>query len=286
MKLLVFGRSGQVAQELAARAPHATCLGRSEADFADADACVSQIARHAPDVIINAAAWTAVDDAETAEELATQINGHTPGALARTAADRNIPFLHISTDYVFNGSGDQPWSEDDTPDPMSAYGRSKLEGERQVTSAGGRTVILRTAWVFSHHGSNFVKTMRRLGAERSELRVVDDQTGGPTAAGDIAETLLTIAAEQIKPGGATGIFHYAGQPSATWADFAEEIFRQSGMSTGVTRVPSKEYPTPARRPQNSRLDCSRLEQAYGIRPPDWRASLGKVISQLESIRAA
>ena len=284
MTALVFGRTGQVACELARLAPDAVFLGRDQADLTDPAACAAAIAASGADLVINAAAYTAVDAAESDEATATRVNGAAPGAMARACAARGIPFLQISTDYVFDGGGTTPWPETAPVAPLGAYGRSKLEGERQVLAAGGAQVILRTAWVFSAHGKNFVKTMLRVGATRDSLTVVDDQRGGPTPAADIAATLLTIGRAFAQGRGQSGIFHYAGAPAVSWADFAEAIFAASSLpqKPAVLRIPTSAYPTPATRPANSVLDCARIRAAYGIHEPDWRPGLAAVIKELES----
>jgi dTDP-4-dehydrorhamnose reductase len=283
MKLLVFGATGQVARELRRRVPRATYLSRDEADLADPAACAAAIAGSGAGIVINAAAWTAVDKAETEEAAATVINGEAPAAMARACAARGIPFLHISTDYVFDGSGDSPWRPGDATGPLGAYGRSKFRGEQGVAAAGGPHAILRTSWVFSAHGANFVKTMLRLGKSRDSLSVVADQVGGPTAAADIAAALLTMARAFEAGRGTSGVFHFSGAPDVSWADFAREIFRQAGMGTTVTDIGTADYPTPARRPGNSRLDCAALLAAYGIARPDWRESLTDVLKELGEI---
>ena len=287
MRILSFGTTGQLARELTRRAPEGvrlTQLGRDSADLADPAACAAAIRQTDADLVLNAAAYTAVDQAETEHALADRINGDAPGAMARAAAERGLPFLHVSTDYVFDGSGTRPWREEDAVAPLGAYGASKLRGERLVTAAGGAAVILRTAWVFSAHGRNFVKTMLRLGAERDALSVVDDQRGGPTAAADIADALFTIARAFAEGQGVPGIFHFAGAPTVSWADFAEAIFAASTLPRRpvVNRIPTSAYPTPAKRPANSALDCSRILAIYGIRQPDWRVSLSDVIGELEA----
>ncbi|MEO0914077.1 MAG: dTDP-4-dehydrorhamnose reductase, partial [Pseudomonadota bacterium] len=220
MKLLMFGASGQVAREVLARAPGAVALGRAAADLAEPAACAEAVMQHAPDVVINAAAYTAVDKAESEEDLATTINGAAPAAMAGAAARLDIPFLHISTDYVFDGSGTAFWQPQDRTAPLSAYGRSKRAGEVGVLASGATAAILRTSWVFSAHGSNFVKTMLRLGRDRESLRIVADQIGGPTPAGAIAEALLAMAERLAARRGTPGIFHLAGAPEVSWAQFA------------------------------------------------------------------
>lgn len=280
MTVLVFGQTGQVARELARRAPDAVYLGRAQADLADPAACVAAIRAHAPDVVINAAAWTAVDRAETEEDAALVVNGAAPGAMAQECAARGIPFLHVSTDYVFDGSGTAPWKPQDPVAPLGAYGRTKLAGEQAVRAAGGCHAILRTSWVFSAHGANFVKTMLRLGADRPALRVVADQIGGPTPAGGIAAALLTMA-EALRQGATGGTWHYAGAPDTSWACFARETFACAGLDVAVEDIPTEAYPTPARRPLNSRLDCAALTADFGITRPDWRQALAEVVSELK-----
>lgn len=285
LKLLVFGRTGQVATELLACAgPDLAieALGRCEADLSDPASCARRVAATDADAVINAAAYTAVDKAESDEVLATVVNGHAPGAMARACAERGLPFLHISTDYVFDGSGTRPWREDDPTGPLGAYGRSKLEGERQVAEASSAHVILRTAWVFSPYGGNFVKTMLKAGAARDRLTVVDDQYGGPTPASGIAAALITMARAFAAGRGVGGVFHYAGAPPVTWCGFAREIFARSGWTKSPEVVPirTEDWPTPAARPRNSVLDCGKIAEAYGISQPCWREALSAGIGRV------
>lgn len=287
MKALVFGTTGQLGIELGRTAPRGTLLlafGREAADLTRPESCAALVAATDADVVINAAAYTAVDAAETDRDAARLVNATAPDAMARAAAARNLPFLHVSTDYVFDGTGTRPWREDDPTGPLGVYGQTKLEGERLVAAARGPHAILRTSWVFSAHGRNFVKTMLRLGSARDTLSVVDDQRGGPTAAADIARALWTIAGAFAGGRGASGIFHYAGAPTVSWAGFAEAIFAASSLPAKpeVRRIATTEHPTPARRPANSALDCTRIRAAYGIEQPDWRASLARVIRELEA----
>ncbi|NDV02178.1 dTDP-4-dehydrorhamnose reductase [Pseudoroseicyclus tamaricis] len=284
MKILMFGKTGQVAREVLARAEDVIALGRDEADLSDPGACAAAIAKAAEEgaeIVINAAAYTAVDKAEEEEDLATAINGAAPEAMARAAASAGLPFLHISTDYVFDGAGEAPFAPDHPTAPLGAYGRSKLAGEEGVRAAGGQSVILRTSWVFSAQGGNFVKTMLRLSESRDRLTIVGDQIGGPTPAADIAEALLAIAAAFHEGRGVPGTYHFAGAPETSWAGFAREIFAQAGREVEVADIPSAEYPTPAARPLNSRLDGTTLEEAYGIRQPDWRTGLTDVLAALQ-----
>ena len=279
MKLLIFGKTGQVARELRRLVPDATFLGRDEADLMNPAACAAAIAATDAQAIINAAAWTAVDKAETEEAAATIVNGAAPAAMARAAAARDLPFLHVSTDYVFDGSGDLPFAPHDPTAPLNAYGRSKLAGELGVRDAGGPHLILRTSWVVSAHGANFVKTMLRLGRERESLNVVADQIGGPTPAAAIARALVE-AASSLLDGAEGGTHHFSGSPDTSWADFARAIMAQAGLPCRIDNIPTSAYPTPARRPQNSRLDCSLFDATFGISRPDWRAGLADILKEL------
>lgn len=276
MTILVFGHSGQVATELRAQAA-VTALGRDGADLTDPAACAAAILAHQPTAVINAAAHTAVDRAETEEDLATVVNGAAPGAMARACADLGIPFVHISTDYVFAGDGEIPWTPDDPVAPLGAYGRSKLAGERAVRAAGGVHAILRTSWVFSAHGNNFLKTMLRLGADRAVLTVVADQIGGPTPARAIAAACLSMADQLADDPGKSGTYHFSGAPDTSWAGFARAIMAEAGLACRIDDIPTSAYPTPARRPANSRMDCSATQAAFGIERPDWRAEVAAII---------
>ena len=281
-ELLVFGRTGQVARELAALAPEAAFLGRDRADLTDPEACAAAIREGRPRAVINAAAYTAVDRAETDADTARLVNAEAPTAMAKACADMDIPFLHISTDYVFDGSGDQPRAEDAPTAPLGVYGATKLAGEQGVAAKGGRWTVMRTSWVFSAHGANFVKTMLRLGAERDRLTVVADQIGGPTPAADIAAAALRmIRVMRDRPDTTGGIYHFAGSPDVSWADFARQIMVQAGLGAQVADIPSSDYPTPAARPMNSRLGCGRIARDFGVARPDWRAGLTRILNQLK-----
>lgn len=279
MRILVFGKTGQVARSAQALAP-VLALSREEADLSDPQACAEAIRQHAPSAVINAAAYTAVDKAEEEEELAAQINGMAPAAMASACADLQIPFVHISTDYVFDGEGDSPFLPQDKTSPISAYGRSKRLGEDGVAAAGGISAILRTSWVFSSYGQNFVKTMLRLGADRDRIAIVADQFGGPTPASGIAAACLKIARQLAIDPNKAGCYHYAGAPDTSWAWFAREIFAQAGLDCDVSDIATLDYPTPAPRPLNSRLDCSATEAAFGIARPDWRSELRVALRQI------
>lgn len=279
MSLLVFGKTGQVARELQRIAPEAIYLGRDEADLMLPEACAAQIMARQPTTVINAAAWTAVDRAESEEADATVINGAAPGAMARACAALKIPFVHISTDYVFDGMGETPFRPDHPTAPLGAYGRSKLAGEEAVRAAGGTHAILRTSWVFSSHGNNFLKTMRRLGATRDSLTVVADQIGGPTPARAIAEACVSIAEQLAADASKSGTYHFSGAPDVSWADFARAIMAQAGLACTITDIPTSAYPTPARRPANSRMDCSSLA-IFGLQRPDWTTAMADALTEL------
>ena len=278
--ILVFGKTGQVATELQSH-KDVIAIGRDQADLNIPTTCSEAIRRYQPRAVINAAAYTAVDKAESEENLATMINSEAPGAMASACADLDIPLVHISTDYVFDGSGTTPRSIIDTPNPKNAYGRSKLKGEQVIKASGSAYAILRTSWVVSAHGNNFVKTMRRLSETRDRITVVDDQIGGPTCARDIAQTCLSIAEQLILNPSKTGIYHYSGQPNVNWCQFANAIFEQMDCKTIASPIPTTEYPTPASRPLNSRLDCEAIEDTFGIARPFWRDGLEEILRDLE-----
>ena len=275
MKILVFGKSGQVARELAGQAD-VICLDRAAADLADPAACAAAIRAQNPSAVINAAAFTAVDAAEEHEAEATVINGAAPGAMAQECAALGIPFVQISTDYVFDGADGPAWQPDNPTAPLGAYGRTKLAGEQGIIAAQGVYVILRTAWVFDATGQNFVTTMLRLSQTRDALTVVGDQIGGPTPAAAIAEACLVIAKALVEGKGASGTYHLSGTPDVSWADFARAIFATARRDITVTDIPTADYPTPARRPANSRMDCTSTEHAFGITRPDWHSALAKI----------
>ncbi|MFS4583685.1 dTDP-4-dehydrorhamnose reductase [Phaeobacter sp. C3_T13_0] len=280
--ILVFGKTGQVARELALH-NNVICLGRDQADLSDPEACAKAIRDHAPQAVINAAAYTAVDKAEEEEALATVINGAAPGAMAVACAQMEIPFVHISTDYVFAGTGETPWQPGDPVAPANAYGRSKRAGEEAVMAAGATYAILRTSWVVSAHGHNFVKTMLRLGAERDRLTIVGDQIGAPTPARGIAAACLDMAHQLIADPAKSGIYHLQGAPFVSWAKVATEIFVEAGLPCEVVEIPTSAYPTPTSRPLNSRLDCSLLETVFDIKRPDWQAGLRDILKELGEI---
>ncbi|MFC0388371.1 dTDP-4-dehydrorhamnose reductase [Muricoccus vinaceus] len=291
MRVLVAGRTGQLALELQDRLPRdghpVVALEAPELDLTDRASILRALAEAEPDIVVNAAAFTAVDRAENERDMAFAVNAIGPGMLAAAAAARGLPFVHLSTDYVFSGEGGAPYAEEATPDPAGVYGASKLAGERAALAANPRTAILRTAWVCSPHGANFVKTMLRLGAEREEVSVVADQHGAPTFAADLADAIARMlprlgAAPEGDP--AFGVFHLTGQPWTTWHGFAEAIF--AGAAARGHKVPrlsaitTAQYPTPARRPPDGRLDCGRIQRVHGIGAADWRSSLSRCLDAL------
>lgn len=281
MKLLVFGQTGQVAQALARLVPEATFLGRDRADLTDPATCARAIAQARPDAVINAAAYTAVDKAESEESVARAVNALAPEAMGRACADLQVPLVQISTDYVFDGAGTAAFLPDDPVAPLGAYGRTKAEGEALLRATGAVHGILRTSWVFSADGANFVKTMLRLSDTRDRLTVVGDQVGGPTPAAAIAQACVTIAHGLRTDPALSGSYHFSGAPDTTWADFARAIFALSGRKVDVVEIPTADYPTPAQRPLNSRLDCTTTLTAFGLARPDWHAGLRDVLTDLK-----
>lgn len=279
--MLVFGQTGQVARELARIAPQADYLGRDQADLAgNAGAIHDLIVARAPDAVINAAAYTAVDKAETDAATATAVNRDAVAAMAAACARLGVPFVTLSTDYVFDGSGDQPRAETAATGPLGVYGATKLAGEQAALDSGAQCAVLRTSWVFSAHGSNFVKTMLRLGAQRDRLDIVDDQIGGPTPAAALADAALRMARQMRDDPAPRGIYHLSGAPDVSWAGFARQIFARAGLSCQVAGIATTDYPTPARRPLNSRLSCARIHADFGIERPDWDAGLARVLAEL------
>lgn len=289
-RLLVFGGDGQLGRALAETSPPAgwtiVTLGRADADITHADSIARAIAAQGASAVVNAAAYTAVDKAESEAEAAFRINCDGAAVVARAAAAANLPVIHVSTDYVFDGRAERPWREDDPIAPLGIYGASKAAGEEAVREAAARHVILRTSWVFGVHGNNFMKTMLRLGAERPELRIINDQIGRPTFAGDLAQAIVAIAARTVgtAPPGAYGTFHVAGEGAISWFAFAREIFaqahRRGGPNPALVPIPASEYPTPAKRPANSVLDCGKLQAVYDIHPRPWHAGLGECLDRL------
>ncbi|MCS6124084.1 dTDP-4-dehydrorhamnose reductase [Shewanella baltica] len=287
MKILITGSNGQVGSCLAKQLSQMSeieflAVNREQLDITDGAAVTNLVNDFKPDVIINAAAYTTVDKAEQEVDLAYAINRDGPLLLAQAADAIGASMLHISTDYVFAGDKQNEYIETDAVAPQGVYGKSKLAGELAVAAACPRHIILRTAWVFSETGNNFVKTMLRLAQSRDELVVVADQFGGPTYAGDIANALITMAKAISNGNQLFGIYHYSGLPHVNWHLFACEIFKQA-KSQGlldkemhVKAITSEQYPTPAKRPENSKLDCNKVIQHFGVQASDWRAALNKL----------
>lgn len=288
MRIAVTGRAGQLATSLLERAGEVEiiALGRAELDLQDRAGVRRGLSAAEADVIVNAAAYTAVDKAESEPVAAMRVNADGAAFVAEVAAELGVPLLHISTDYVFDGALDRPYREGDATGPIGAYGRSKLAGEERIATIHWNHAIFRTAWVYSPFGTNFVRTMLRLGETRSEVRVVADQWGNPTSALDIAEALVEIAKRiAADPDPALrGVFHLSGQGDATWADVADATFeaaeRYDRAPVRVRRITTDEFPTPARRPANSRLDNSKLRLRYGVSLPHWRSSLTSCVERL------
>lgn len=288
MRILVTGRGGQLARALAERGTgrNLVLAARPELDLARPATIERTMDKVRPDLVINAAAYTQVDRAEEEEALAFAVNAEAPGIIGRAELRIGARMLHVSTDYVFDGSGNRPWSEDDAPGPVNAYGRSKLAGEIALRDSGAPFAILRTSWLFSPFGRNFVTTMLALAREHDEVSVVADQFGNPTGARDLAGALLQIASTwRDEPDTETGgVFHFASPEPASWAEFARAIFETSrrlgGPAVRVEEITSDRYPGIAARPANSRMDCSRFAEVFGYNPPDWRGELDKVVRQL------
>ena len=302
MKVLVMGSVGQVGSELRDQLEHVPALAsqpirvnfasRSEDDVTDLTALATFLERLAPDWVINATAYTAVDQAESEQSLAYSVNERAVRCMAEHCTDNNAYLLHISTDYVFDGRGEKPFRESDRVSPLGVYGASKLAGEEAIRSILPHHIILRTAWVFGKTGNNFVKTMLRLAESKRELGVVADQFGAPTSARGIAKAIATIVLSMSSADEdyeRWGTYHYTGKPFVSWADFACEIFQQAEKKSMISRIPTvnaivtEQYPTPAKRPANSRLDCSKIHAAFGIEPDDWRQSLSNMLDAIKGV---
>jgi dTDP-4-dehydrorhamnose reductase len=292
MRIAVTGRGGQLANALLERAaglPDVTTLAfvRAAFDLTRPDAMLPELRKVRPDIVVNAAAYTAVDKAESEPDLAMAVNGAGAGAVATAARALGIPIVHVSTDYVFDGRKPSPYVETDPTAPLNAYGRSKLAGEQAVAAANPDHAILRTAWVYAAEGRNFLRTMLALAETRDEVSVVADQHGAPGYAPDLADAVLQVCRNLLArkdDGGLRGVFHMAGGGTASWADFAEAIFAGSasrgGPAARVRRIGAAEYPTPAARPANSRLDCAKLASVHGAAPPDWREALERCLDRI------
>jgi dTDP-4-dehydrorhamnose reductase len=285
-ELLILGAHGQVGRALVERAQQDgvsyRALSRAQCDVTDRLAVAAAVGSSR--WVVNCSGYTAVDQAETEPEAAHRVNAVGPGHIASACAAAGIPLVHLSTDYVFGGEGSRPAREDDRTRPLSVYGRSKLDGELAVRDALAAHIILRTSWVFSAHGANFVRTILRLACAQPVLRVVDDQIGGPTAADGVAAAILDMIAIGRRPGfGGWGTYHFCGAPAVSWCEFARAIVADSGVA--VAAIATSDFPRPAQRPRNSVLDCSRIFQVFGIRQPDWRVSLRRVRAALAATSA-
>lgn len=287
MKILITGQHGQVSRELQLRLQglgELIVLGRDRLDLADAEQIRQQVRGHRPGLIINAAAHTAVDLAESEPDAAYAINATAPGILAEEAKALGVPLIHYSTDYVFDGSKPAPYTEADTPNPLGVYGQSKLAGEQAIAAVGGEYLILRTSWVYSNHGKNFLLTMQRLLQEKPHMRIVADQIGAPTWAGTIANsTRVLIERWQAGEAGQWGTYHLTARGETSWFGFAQAIgehLRAQGKACAeLEAIPSSAYPTPAKRPLNSRLDCSRLQQQWHVSQPQWQDALRECLAE-------
>jgi dTDP-4-dehydrorhamnose reductase len=293
MRIVVTGREGQVARSLVERAAtrqgiEVICLGRPGLDLATPQSILPAVRAAQPDLVVSAAAYTAVDAAEDEPERAHAVNGEGAGAVAQAARLCGAPLIHLSTDYVFSGESPGAYTEDMPTGPRSVYGLSKLAGERKVTEAHPDSVILRTSWVYSPFGRNFVRTMLRIAEGRDEVSVVDDQTGNPTSALDIADAVIDIAVRLHAGDAKRGIYHYAGLGRTTWCEFARHVFAESAARGGphatVRAITTADYPTKATRPRNSSLDTRKITADFGVRPVDWRASVARVVDRLVAER--
>lgn len=284
MKALVFGRTGQVARELAVLGPARgwtlETLGREAVDLTDAGRVMAAVKGADCDAVLNAAAYTAVDQAESERDAAFAVNAYAPRAMARAARERGLPFVHVSTDFVFDGAAHSPYAEDAPTGPLNVYGESKLAGERLVEDTGAVHAILRTSWVFSPHGRNFVKTMLRLGGGRDELRVVEDQRGKPTPASAVAEAMLAAARVLVTAPENGGVYHVAGDEETSWAGLARATIAAAGLAARVVGIPASAYPTPARRPAYSVLDTDKARRTLGLAPASWREAVAATVAAL------
>lgn len=288
-RVLLLGAGGQLGMQLArklAAEVELTALTRAEVDFTDADALRSAIRAAKPEIVINAAAYTAVDKAESEPDVARLVNTIAPAAIAAEVGRLNGWLIHYSTDYVFDGSGTRPWVETDSTGPLSVYGETKLDGEFGIAASGCRHVILRTSWVYAAEGRNFLHTMLRLGREREQLKIVDDQIGAPTSAEAITEATGVVLRQLTASGedaAASGVYHLTCAGETSWCGFAQAIFAafaSQQKAPEVLPIPTEAYPTPAQRPRNSRLNCDKFVEQFGFRMPQWQDALNEVASVL------
>lgn len=274
--ILVFGKSGQVARALGLHSD-TILLGRQQCDLRYPDLAKSAIEKHNPVAVINAAAYTSVEQAENEEDIANLINSEAPSVMAKTCKKLNIPMLHISTDYVFSGDGCEHWKPVDPTKPLNAYGRSKLNGELAIKASNCTYAILRTSWVFSEHGNNFVDSMLQLLENKHQINVVFDQVGGPTFATDLAAATLSITKQLISHPAKSGTYHYSGAPDVSWCEFATSISEHLGKKNIIQPIATSEYQTRVTRPLNSRLDCDTTKRSFGISRPNWKIGLKSVL---------
>ncbi len=290
-RFLILGAHGQLGHELQAAffgAGEIIAHNRAACDLSDPPSVRTAIRAAQPDVILNAAAYTAVDRAESEPELAMRINGETPGVIAEEAKKIGALLVHYSTDYVFDGSKNKPWTEDDPVNPLNVYGETKLAGERSIQQVGGPFLIFRTSWVFAPHGQNFLRTMLRLGQEREELKIVNDQRGAPTSASALSVGTRSVLMAGRSLDEVTGIYHMTCAGETTWAGFAQSIFAKAHTDkpwASVSGIPASQYPTPARRPANSVLSNAKLKAAFGVALPSWETALGEALQTLETQQA-
>lgn len=291
LRILLTGSNGQVGRELQRRLSPlgtVTALDRTRLDLADPDAIRNTIRQHQPGLIINAAAYTAVDRAESEPDLAMAVNGVAPGILAEEAKRIHAVLVHYSTDYVFDGSKTTAYVETDTPGPLNVYGKTKLAGEQAIEATGAAHYILRTSWVYAAEGANFLNTILRLARERPELRIVNDQTGAPTwarAIADLSAQILTVGLHSEDP--RYGLYHLTASGAVTWFGFAQAILAEAQKTPGLTAprlipITTAEYPLPARRPVNSRLDTTRLSTTFGLQPAPWQAMLAQCMREKQA----
>lgn len=288
MTLVVLGAGGQVGRALVERVGEPFFgFDHSGCDITDAARVARVLAAPGVSVVINCAAYTAVDRAEGERDRAFAANATGAGIVGREAGALGLPVIHMSTDYVYSGAGADGHFEDEPAAPVNIYGASKAEGDARLSAANPHHLVLRVSWVFGVHGANFVKTMLRLGREKGELAVVDDQIGGPTEARDIADVILVLAAACRRPGfNNWGVYHFAGAPATSWYGFAQAIFERAKRTPSrLTPISSLEYPTPAQRPRNSRLDCSKIGRVFGIAQPNWRVALSRVLDLIDVAQA-
>jgi dTDP-4-dehydrorhamnose reductase len=285
-KILVFGRIGQLAQAFVQRLPLSTLfLDQDEADFLKPNEVLAQLNLIQPNLVINCSAYTAVDSAEDEKEASLQINAKTPGEVAHWCANRKVPLVHFSTDYVFPGTGARAWSETDPTSPLNWYGETKLQGDIAIAQTHTQHLIFRISWVYSEHGKNFVKTMLNLGKDRQELKIVSDQVGYPTFASDVAEKVLEVLSQKNKP--SWGLYHLSGHDATSWYEFAQATFSQAKSLDfplkikNVLPLSTSEYPTKAKRPLNSRLDSTKFEKTFGLQMPPWSKSLQVCLKRLQ-----